>query len=863
MKHPLHRTTYTIFGLLFLAFIFMSYSGNAPNGYTGAPGESTCAGCHSGNVLGMNGDIQITGVPSTISPNTTYPVSVIVSNPDGISLSAGFSMVVLDANGANAGTLSNPSAGSAIATGFKDYFEHSPAQPYGPNRMVTWTVDWTSPAGPANDMITFYGIGNITDNSLGSNTGSDYIVSTSASGIINVAPTGSDLTVSNLIGWNATYAPGEVVFFDFDINNIGNDIASGDYNIMSYLSTDAFFDASDISVGDLVTGNTGVGSIPNVEGAIAIPANLPPGNYYLIIVIDALSAISELDETNNILVSPIAAPIQPSVPLVSSWNAADANCFGSNDGTATATPSGGTTPYMYSWMNGMTTQTITGLAAGNYPFTVTDANNNAISDVAVVSEPSELIASISTTDVQCASDTNGSANASINGGTLPYTIMWPGGSSMNLTGGNYIVTITDNNGCEVMENFSINTNDTTPPNVVLDQTTIISLDANGVATITPDLFDDNSTDNCGGNVIFSTTPINFTCADIGDQNIDLVISDDSGNSTIATAVATIIDNLSPFMICPTVQTLACNQFVEYPLPTVNDNCTQNITPTLVAGLPSGSEFPIGVTTITFEAMDGNNNTSACSFDVTVDGNSMMNEMSATNASCYGGEDGAASVAVSGGASPYEYQWSNMATTASISNLEAGTYIVTVTGVNGCELISSIVVEEPAEININIDLVTDDTDSGNGSIFVTASGGVPGYSYNWFNENDILVSTNEDPQNLTEGIYYVVVTDATNCMRTSLQVQISTMVDVKEIALINNIHLFPNPSTGLLNINIDSNLNKSIAFQILDQNGKLVYNIEQIENLNQTLDLTHLQNGLYWCKFIVEDRVFIKRIVMAR
>jgi hypothetical protein len=45
-----------------------------------------------------------------------------------------------------------------------------------------------------------------------------------------------------------------------------------------------------------------------------------------------------------------------------------------NDGTATATPSGGTSPYTYAWSNGQATQTATGLAAGNYTVTVTDAN---------------------------------------------------------------------------------------------------------------------------------------------------------------------------------------------------------------------------------------------------------------------------------------------------------------------------------------------------------------------------------------------------------------------------------------------------------------------------------------------------------
>ncbi len=867
MRHPLLRTTYSIFGILFLAFLFMSYSGNAPNGYTGAPGESTCAGCHSGNSLGMTGDIQIQGVPSMITPNTTYPLSVVISNPDGISLSAGFSMLVLGSSnptGPSAGVLSNPSAGAAVASGFKEYFEHSPAQPYDINRMATWTVDWTSPASTANEVITFYGIGNITDNNPGSNTSSDFVVSTSVSGTIAGTPLGADLTLSNLVGWNASYSPGEVVFFDFDINNIGNADVIGDYNIMSYLSTDAVFDPSDISVGDLVTGFTQQGSIPSVQGAISIPANLTPGNYYLIIVIDAGSVISELDETNNILVSPIAAPIQPSVPLISSWNVINASCNGGNDGAATATPTGGTTPYIYAWQNGMTTQTITGLAAGSYPFTVTDASGNSVNDIAIVNEPSQLVATVSTTDVQCATDTDGTANATVNGGTLPYNISWPGGSSTNLAAGNYIVTITDNNGCSTMENYTIVADDTTPPQPVVLTLLNVSIDSAGQYVIDdPALLDVGSTDNCGGLLTFSIVPNVFDCSDIGLQEVITTVTDDSGNMDTALAQINIQDNIAPTIICPTIFTPNCGGVVEYSLPIVDDNCTQNITPVLVSGLPSGSQFPVGTSTVIYEATDNESNVSSCSFMVTIPDNTIVSELSSTNVSCFGLADGTAAVTTSGGTPPYQFNWSNDENTPTITNLIAGTYMVTVQDSNGCEMISSVEVEAPTPISIAIDLVQDDTGSNNGSIFITASGGAGGFTYIWQDENGVVVSTSEDPQTLTAGTYTVSVTDISGCVGSSVQILVNTVVGIEEISLENAIHVFPNPTAGQLNINVDENLAKSVALQIFDQSGKLVYNNNQIDLSNQVVDIAVLQNGLYWCKFIVEENVVVRKVVLVK
>lgn len=1172
MKQSLHRTAYSIFGTLFLGFLFFSFSGNAPNGYTGAPGESLCTTCHGGsNSQGLDGDIQITGVPANIIPNTTYPLSVIVSNPNGLSMTAGFSMTAIDAAGNKVGSLANPSTGAAIATGNRDYFEHNPAQTYAANRTVTWTVDWTAPPNASPDPVTFYAAGNITDSNTGTNTSNDLIVTTTATGMISSGQVASDLTVSNLVGWDASYTPGEVVFFDFDINNIGNDIANGDYNIMSYLSTDPFFDASDISVGDLVTGNTGIGTIPGVVGAISIPANLPPGNYYLIIVIDALAAINELDENNNVLVSPLAASIQPTAQLVSSWSVIDVSCFGGtngqatamitggtppynyawqnggmtqtisglaagnypftitdsngnstsnaatviqptviaatvtttnvqcagdvtgsasistnggtppynivwpggtnsnlavgnyivtitdnngcsamesfsiaavdntppvvvldqsvviplgangqasvasdifnsmsfdncfgtltysaaqvnftcadlgsqtinvvvsdangnattstaqatiidnidpsivcpaaitvtgeqvvnyntptvsdncttninpsliaglpsgsffqfgtstitfqatdnsgnssscnfnvtvqgsviqsnmsatnvscnggNDGTATISASGGTPPYMYAWQNGMTTSTITNLPAGNYPVTVTDVNGTAINNSVVVTEPAALVAAVTTTDVQCVGDMTGSANIAVSGGTLPYTIAWPNGSSMNLGVGNFSVTVTDNNNCITIENYTISANDNTPPNVVLDQTTFVSLDANGQASISADIFDDNSSDNCGGNLTFVASQVNFSCADLGTQNINLVVSDNSNNSTTVTAVATVVDNLAPTITCSTVTTIGCDQVVEYGLPTVTDNCTQNIIPALVSGLPSGSQFPIGLTTITFEAVDASNNVSTCFFDINVTGSDLMAATTATSASCLGGADGTATATPAGGVPPFAYSWSNMATTPTINNLIAGTYTVTVMDQSGCEVISSVDVGEPTQLVVAIDLVSDDTGSDNGSIFITASGGTPGYSYNWFNENNVLISTAEDPQDLIAGIYNAVIMDANGCTITSPQIQITTVVDVEEIELENAIQIFPNPTSGLLTINIDLNIQKeNAALQILDQNGKLVYNNLQFESLNQVINLNDLQNGLYWFKFIVEEKVVVRKVVIAK
>ncbi|MBK7232847.1 MAG: hypothetical protein IPH93_11445 [Saprospiraceae bacterium] len=66
---------YFVAGILCSAILFFSWSSNPPNGYTGAPGESTCANCHSGGG-NINGDLQILGLPGSITPGQVYTITL-------------------------------------------------------------------------------------------------------------------------------------------------------------------------------------------------------------------------------------------------------------------------------------------------------------------------------------------------------------------------------------------------------------------------------------------------------------------------------------------------------------------------------------------------------------------------------------------------------------------------------------------------------------------------------------------------------------------------------------------------------------------------------------------------------------------
>ncbi len=128
-------------------------------------------------------------------------------------------------------------------------------------------------------------------------------------------------------------------------------------------------------------------------------------------------------------------------------------CFSSCNGTASVSPTGGISPYSYSWSpGGQTTASITGQCAGTYTCTVTDANGCTGAAQITITSPTQLGVSVSSTPPTCHGSCNGSLQSSVSGGIAPYSYSWsPGGqTTANISSqcaGDYTLTITDANGC--------------------------------------------------------------------------------------------------------------------------------------------------------------------------------------------------------------------------------------------------------------------------------------------------------------------------------------------------------------------------------------------------------------------------------
>lgn len=129
----------------------------------------------------------------------------------------------------------------------------------------------------------------------------------------------------------------------------------------------------------------------------------------------------------------------------------DVLCHGDASGMISITGECGLPPYTYLWNNGNSTSTITNLSGGTYKVTVTDAQGLTKKKTFKINEPSAINLSVSSTDVSCHGDNDGTAKANVHGGNSPYTYLWSNGeTTRKITGlyqGTYTVTVTDENGC--------------------------------------------------------------------------------------------------------------------------------------------------------------------------------------------------------------------------------------------------------------------------------------------------------------------------------------------------------------------------------------------------------------------------------
>ncbi len=455
-----------------------------------------------------------------------------------------------------------------------------------------------------------------------------------------------------------------------------------------------------------------------------------------------------------LLLAALCLPAFSFAQVKATITATNLTCFGGpNNGTATATGSGGQEPYTFNWSTGATTAAINNLAPGAYNVTVTDKNAaTGIASVNII-QPNALTVTVFGESQICAIAPDGKAAAVPAGGTIPYTYKWntnaTGAQITDLKAGTYTVTVTDVNGCTVAKSANVDFWDEglwlmdTAANV-----TCFGL-KNGFAEVGPMSgtapYTYKWSDGQSAKRAINLAPGLYTVTVVDAKGCSRAISKTVGEPAALTASASSTAASCSNTGSATVTGAGGN--APYTVVWSNGAVTTTIRNVAVGSYTATVTDSKGCTATATASVGGAN------ASLTVTG-----ALSAP-AGCNAG--GSATASITGGAAPYTYVWSNGQTTATATNLIVGAYTVTVKDANNCTGTGSVNVPQATPILAVAAVTTNATCATGGTATASATGGVAPYTYRWSNG-----ATTAAAGNLPGGAYSVTVTDATGCIGTA-------------------------------------------------------------------------------------------------
>ncbi|MBI5217704.1 MAG: T9SS type A sorting domain-containing protein, partial [Bacteroidia bacterium] len=453
----------------------------------------------------------------------------------------------------------------------------------------------------------------------------------------------------------------------------------------------------------------------------------------------------------NLCTSVVSATLTDPAVLSLSCTTVDESAAG-QDGQINLTVDGGTTPYSYAWSNLDVTEDISGLTAGTYTVTVTDAHLcTAETTITVNASTCPIIASLVGTNVLCNGMSNGSADLTVINATAPVTYLWSNGNTgedlADVVAGVYSVVITDAV-CSVTSYVTI-----TEPSllsVVATPTDATCGNLDGAVQLTVS----------GGTLPYSfswsngDTTENLTAIAAGSYSV--VITDQNNCKAAANAV---VANLGAPTMNYTVENPTCPGLCNASAVIVTTGGTPPYYYTWAYdGHNSAFGFNLCAGTYPVSVVDGTQCLTIAYVTVT-DPAPVSITANITGATC-GNSDGAITLSVTGGNGVYSYHWANGATTASISSLATGDYIVTVSDGNSCSEIDTFTVNILGGPVVNA-LVNDAscyTTCDGIAVINVVSGGTPPYTITWAYDGHHGAFA----LNLCHGTYDVSIADNAGC-----------------------------------------------------------------------------------------------------
>ncbi|MFM7080046.1 MAG: beta strand repeat-containing protein, partial [Bacteroidota bacterium] len=603
---------------------------------------------------------------------------------------------------------------------------------------------------PANiNNVTCFGLtnGSITANSTGGTTPFAYSINGGNSQPSNyfggLNPGSYSITISDANGCTTT---------------ISSNITSPSQLTMSTTTTGSTCGNTNGTVSISASGGSGSYTFSNNGGLSYQPIsnfnNLSAGTY-TVMVMDANGCTAS--GSSNVASAP--------GPILSAVNFNNVNCYNGTNGSITVSSSNGTAPLSYSINQGLpqASNAFNNLTAGTYNILISDANGCTASSSQLITQPSALLTSTSSTPSTCFNGTNGSASVSVSGGTAPYSYIWSGSTntgpnSNNLSAGSYSVTVSDNNGCS--SSMTIVVSNMGGPTI----SSAISTNNNcyqsndGTATV---------------QIIGGTGPFNYTLNGTVNQSSGTFQNLPAGTATILVTDNNGCTASNIFTITqPTPVTISGSS--------TNSSCgNSNGAINLVAtGGTSPYSFSnngglsyqsnpvfsnLNAGSYSTSTSDANGCTASSSQTIIDLAGPSISSVTPSNPACFNSANGTINI-VAIGNGPLNFSLNNGTTFQQnpvFSGLSGGSYNILVSDTNGCLSYSNTLLVEPdpmiATATTSPSICNNST---NGAASVSAQGGQTPYSFIWNTG-----STSSTVVNIAAGNYTVTITDANGCTLT--------------------------------------------------------------------------------------------------